>query len=156
MLEDHQRAAQIPNEPNVTWHQFLMARFVGGLPEGKAGAFLALAVQRITQQSATHAEIAGLLEYGSGASLPVVVECNGTIDLETRDISIHESTADPKSFVGRVSKNGRVITLHLSSGSGSKSKPVHLVHEETLAQLVADIPAYRSLSVGTEGSKHTP
>ena len=137
MLENYQRAALMPNGANVTWHHFLSSRFVGELP-GEGDTFLALQVQRIIQQSATHAEIEGLIEYGSGESLPVVVEWNGTVDLETRDISIHESSQSDKSYVGRFSENGRVFTLCSVSATGRKSKPLHLIHEGTLAQLGAE------------------
>ena len=70
--------------------------------------------------------------------MPVVFECSGTVDLETGDILIHESNRGEKSYRGRFSENGRVITLCSVSATGHKSKPFHLVHEGTLTQLSTD------------------
>jgi hypothetical protein len=134
MLENHQRAALIPNEPNLMWHHFLRSRFVSQQAPG-----LALVVLGVVQQSGSHAELAGLVEYGSGATLPVVVDFAGTLDLDTREFSIRESQPerDAKSYVGRFSENGRVIVLRSAVPDGRMSKPFHLVHDETLAELDA-------------------
>jgi hypothetical protein len=115
-----------------------LSRFTGQAPGAKSDASLALVVQMVSQQSATHAELSGLMEYGHGSSLPVVFECTGTVDLETRDLSIHEANQGERSYVGRFSENGRVISLSSLLATGRKSKPFHLVHEDTLAQLVAE------------------
>ena len=92
----------------------------------------------ITQQSGTHADLGGLVEYGSDGSLPVVFEFVGTLDLNTGDISIEESNHERNRYGGSVSDNGRVITLRSITPDGTKAKPFHLIHEQTLTQLDAD------------------
>ena len=136
MLQIHGRAALIPIEPSAHWYRFLLSRFIGTSPGGTNDASLALVVQSVSQQSATHAGLSGLMEYGSGVSLPVVFECSGTVDLETREIAIHESNQGKNSYTGSFSENGRVITLCSVSSAGQKSKPLHLIHEKTLTKLL--------------------
>ena len=125
MIQPHQRAALIPNEPGVSWLSFLGARFV------EASGELAVAVQNMEQKSQGHFELTGLIELSSGGSLPVVYPFTGVLNLETREISIQQ-TQPAKHWSGPLSENGRVMTL-LEVG---QAKPVHLVHEPTLEQLV--------------------
>lgn len=131
MIEPHQRAALIPNDPGVSWPHFLSARFVGPLPRSGRAATLAIVVQTIVQQSPEHASLRGLVEISSRSSLPVVFEFVGALNLETREISIRQAQPE-KIYGGRISENGRVMTLC----EAGHSKPIPLVHEETLAQLV--------------------
>jgi hypothetical protein len=88
-------------------------------------------VQTIEQQSQEHAEIRGILEQSSGSSLPVVSEFVGVLNLESLEISIQQ-TQPEKIYSGQISENGRVITLWQTG----QSKPIHLVHDETLVQFV--------------------
>ena len=131
MIEPHQRAALIPNDPGASWTQFLRARFVGPLSQAGRDASLAIVVQTIVQQSQEHAHLRGLVEVSSRSSLPVVFEFAGLLNLQTREVSIHQTQPD-KIYDGQLSENGRVMTLR----EAGRSKPMHLVHEETLAQLV--------------------
>jgi hypothetical protein len=131
MLEPHKRATLIPNEPGVSWHHFLRGRFLGPFPQAGRDASLAILVQSIQQQSQEHAEIRGFTEQASGSSLPVVSEFVGVLNVESREISIHQIQPE-KIFSGQISENGRVIVLRQSGDS----KPVNLVHEETLAQFL--------------------
>jgi len=131
MIEPHQRAALIPNDPGVRWPHFLRARFTGPLSHTKRDASLAIVVQAIAQQSQEHADLRGLVEVSSRSSLPVVFEFAGVLNPETREISIRQTQPD-KTYDGQISENGRVMTLR----EAGHSKPIHLVHEETLAQLV--------------------
>jgi hypothetical protein len=131
MIEPHQRAALIPNDPGVSWTHFLTARFVGPLPQAGREVAMAIVSQAIMQQSQGHANLRGLVEVSSRSSLPVVFEFVGALNLETREITIHQTQPD-KIYGGQISENGRVMTLR----EAGHSKPIHLVHEETLAQLV--------------------
>ena len=131
MIEPHQRAALIPNGPGVSWTQFLAARFAGPWPQGGRGAELAIVVQTIVRPIQEHAGLSGLVEVSSRSSLPVVFGFTGVLNLETREISIHQTEPD-KIYTGQLSENGRVMTLR----EAGHSKPIHLVHEETLAQLI--------------------
>ena len=121
----------IPSEPGVPWHSFLKSRFVESLhPTGKS-ASLAIVVQTIQQQSQILADIQGLVELSSGSSLPVVSDFVGQLNLESRELSIHQAHPQ-KVWIGEISENGRVMALR----EVGQSKPIHLVHEQTLAQLV--------------------
>jgi hypothetical protein len=131
MIEPHQRAALIPNDPGVSWSHFLTARFAGAFPQAGRGATLAIVVQTVVPPIQGHAGVCGLVEVSSRSSLPVVYGFTGVLNLETREISIHQTQPD-KIYTGQISENGRVMTLREAGGS----KPIHLVHEETLAQLV--------------------
>jgi hypothetical protein len=129
MLEPHQRAALIPNEPHVHWHSFLRGRFIGSLPE--RNKTLAIALQAVEQQSPVHAAMRGWVELSSGGALPVVSEFAGVLSLETREVSLRQTQPD-KEYTGQISENGRVMVLRVSG----QAKPIHLVHEETLAELL--------------------
>jgi hypothetical protein len=129
MLEPHKRAALIPNNPGVAWHEFLSDRFIESSPF--AGKRLAIVVHTIQQQSYEHAELRGLLEISSGSSLPVVSGFAGSLNLESREILLQQVNPD-RHFTGQISENGRVITLR----EKEQSKPMHLIHEGTFAQLV--------------------
>jgi hypothetical protein len=131
MFEPHQRAALMPNQPGVSWHHFLSGRFVGSLPQAGRDASLGIMVQSIEQQSQEHADIRGFLERSSGSSLPVVSEFVGVLNLESREISIHQAQPE-KIYGGQISENGRVMVLRESG----HSKAIHLVHEETLARFL--------------------
>jgi hypothetical protein len=131
MLEPHQRAALIPNEPGVHWHQFLGERFIGPAPHIAKNMSFAIAVQAIEQQSQTIAVLRGLVELFAGSSLPVVAEFVAEVNLETREISIRQSHPD-RRYLGQFSENGRVLVLR----ENDQPKPIHLVHEETLSELV--------------------
>jgi hypothetical protein len=71
------------------------------------------------------------VEVSSLASLPVVFEFAGILNLETREITIRQAQPD-KTYDGRISENGRVMTLH----EAGRPKPLHLVHEQTLEELI--------------------
>ena len=129
MLEDHQRATQIPNDPGVAWHHFLVGRFIGLLADRKTA--LALTIQTVEQRSEIHAVLVGLIELSVGRALPVVTEFTGELNLESREISVHQSSSD-RHYSGHFSENGRVIILR---GNG-QSKPIYLVHEDTLSQFL--------------------
>ena len=131
MLEPYQRAALIPNEPGMSWHHFMRGRFVDSEIPAAKDASLALVIQMMEQQGQTLAHIRGLVERSLGLSLQVVAEFVGQINLESRDISIHQRQPE-KAYTGQISENGRVIVLY----EAGEAKPIHLVHEETLAQLV--------------------
>lgn len=131
MLESHQRAALFPNDPGVQWHHFLGGRFIGPSPRTAKNTSLALVAQTIDQQSPIHATLRGLIELSSGGSLPIVTEFVGELNLETREISIHQPRPD-MHYTGRFSENGRVLVLR----ANEESKSAHLVHEETLAKFV--------------------
>src|SRR5689334_1568458 len=131
MLQPHQRAALIPSEPVVPWHSFLKSRFVESLHSNGTSASLAIVVQTIQQQSQILADIRGLVELSSGSSLPVVSAFVGQLNLESRELSIHQAHPQ-KAWNGQISENGRVMVLR----EAGQAKPIHLVHEETLAQLV--------------------
>jgi hypothetical protein len=131
MLELHNRASLIPSEPGVSWHSFIKSRFVDPLQHGRGTPSLAVVVHTAQPQSQTLAEIRGLMELSSGSSLPVVSEFVGLLNLESREISIRQIQPE-KNYAGQVSENGLVIVLR----EVGQSKPIHLIHEETLAQLV--------------------
>jgi hypothetical protein len=131
MIAPHQRAALIPNDPGVIWTQFLGARFVGQMPQTGRDASLAVVVQSVERQSPEHAHLRGLIEISSHSSLPVVFEFVAVLNLETREITIRQGQPD-LIYSGQFSENGRVMTLR----QAGHSKPLHLVHEETLANLV--------------------
>jgi hypothetical protein len=138
MLEDHQRAAQIANEPAVAWHHFLRSRFVGRLLAAGGETGFAVAVQAIAQQSEFEAELRGCVEYFSDPSFPVVFEFVGMLQIETREISIQETPLNraPRNYAGQFSENGRVLTLRLLGAERSAAKAFHLIHEETLTALL--------------------
>jgi len=140
MLATHQRAAWIPNEPNVAWHHFILSRFVGRLPGRDWDAILAVVVHTISQQSETHAELRGTTEYASGSSLPVVFEFAGSLLLDSREISIDELHLNQprRNYSGQFSENGRVMALRSRIGGGETSKEFHLIHEATLARLTSE------------------
>lgn len=131
MLEPHQRAALIPNDPGVSWHHFLRSRFASAPPAVAGRTSLAVVVQSLEQRSPFHAEWRGLVELASGSSLPVVSEFHGELNLETREFSLQQSQPE-RHYSGQISENGRVMVLQQSG----QSKAVHLVHDETLAELV--------------------
>jgi hypothetical protein len=137
MLELHQRAAWMANEPTVAWHHFLRSRFAGRLPAREGGAEMAVVVQTVVQQSPTHAELRGCMEYGPSFS-PVVFDFVASLDLETRELVVREPHPNPqpeRTYSGQFSENGRVMTLHAALPGGRTSKPIHLIHEATLADL---------------------
>jgi hypothetical protein len=125
MFEPHQRATLIPNDPGVKWPQFLGAPFV------QPGGSFAVVVQSMVQKSQEHSELKGLIEISSGASLPVIFPFDGVLNLETREISIQQAHPE-KSWAGQISANGRVMVLR----EAGQAKPIHLVHEQTLEQLI--------------------
>jgi hypothetical protein len=127
MLQPHQRAALIPNEQGVIWTRFLDSRFVQPVASGS----FAVLIQSIVQKSNVDADLKGLLEISSGSSLPVVFAFDGGLNLEAREISIHQLHPE-KRWDGQVSENGRVMLLR----EPGQTKPIHLVHESTLEQLV--------------------
>jgi hypothetical protein len=125
MLQPHQRAALIPNDPGVNWPQFLGERFV------QSNGSFAIVAQSIVQKSQTHCELKGLIEISSNGALPVIFQFTGGLNLENREISILQVQPE-KAWSGNVSENGRVIVLR----EASKGKPMHLIHEQTLEQLI--------------------
>jgi hypothetical protein len=131
MIQPHQRAALIPNDPSVSWTGFLGGRFIGSLTSAGREASLAIVVQAFAHQGPEHAHLRGLVEVSSRSSLPVVFEFAAVLNLETREISIRQSQPG-KTYEGQISENGRVMTLR----EPGRPKPIHLVHEETLAQLL--------------------
>lgn len=138
MLEDHKRAAMMPNEADVTWVRFVRSRFVGG--QGRGAASLTVDILAATQQSGSHAALAGLLEYATDASLPVVFEFVGTLDLETREVLLDDPCGDlsERSYSGRLSENGRVLTLRSRYPGKAHGKPLHLIHEDTRRDLLGE------------------
>jgi hypothetical protein len=121
----------MPNEPGVPWHFFLQSRFVGCSDAKGKGAFLAIDVRNIQQESPIVATIHGLVEISSGAALPVVTEFAGQLNIQSRELSLQQ--AHPaKAWAGQISENGRVMVLR----EAGQAKLIHLVHEQTLAQLV--------------------
>lgn len=140
MLEDHERAARMPNEGNVTWHHFVRSRFAGQVSRKGGGTFLAIDVQSVALVSYLDAELRGLLEYSTASALPVVFEFTGTLNLETRDVfidSAHEGQPE-RRYAGSFSENGRVLTLRSCAPDEPPSKPLHLVHEGTAQELFGD------------------
>jgi hypothetical protein len=131
MLEPHHRAAQIPNEPGVTWLHFIHSRYVESSPANSKSGTLAIVMRAIQQQSQTLAGLQGLVEISWGGSLPVVTDFQGVLNLENREISIQQAPPE-KTYDGQLSENGRVMVLRLRG----QVKPIYLVHEPTLAQLV--------------------
>jgi hypothetical protein len=125
MFQPHQRAALIPNGPGVKWPQWLGAPFV------QPGGSFAVVVQGLVQRGQEHLDLKGLIEISSGASLPVIFPFDGVLNLETREISIHQAQPE-KSWSGQISANGRVMTLQ----EAGQAKPIHLVHEQTLDELI--------------------
>ncbi len=125
MLQPHQRAALIQNDPGVSWPQFLGARFV------QSDGSFAVVVQGVVQKSQAHCELKGLIEISSNGSLPVIFTFDGVLNLETREISIHQAQPE-KAWSGQISENGRVMTL----SAAGQAKPIHLIHEQTLEQLI--------------------
>jgi len=125
MFQPHQRAALIPNNPGEEWTQFLDAPFV------QPGGSFAVVVQSMVQKSQEHSDLKGLIELSSGASLPVIFPFAGVLNLETRQISIQQAHPE-KAWAGQISANGRVMVLR----EAGQAKPIHLVHEETLEQLI--------------------
>jgi len=85
----------------------------------------------MVQKSLVHSDLKGLIELSSGASLPVIFQFDGVLNLETREISIQQAHPE-KSWAGQISTNGRVMVLQ----EVGRAKPIHLVHEETLDQLI--------------------
>lgn len=137
MLETHQRAAWITNEPHLAWYHFLQARFAGRLPTREGGTEIATAIHSLIQRSESHAELHGSMEYGSSIS-PVIYDFTGSLDLYSREIVIHEphQNQPERQYTGQISENGRVMTLHITAPDGRvTSKPIYLVHEPTLATL---------------------
>jgi hypothetical protein len=134
MLEPHQRAQWLTNNPGVTWQHFVRSRFIGPSPE-RRGATLGVVVQNATQESEIHAELRGLLELSTSQSLPIVHEFVASIDLVTRDLSIEGSNGS--FYSGQFSENGRVLTLRTQLPGGGTSRPFHLVHEATLAHFTS-------------------
>lgn len=125
MLQPHHRAALIPNDAGVSWPQFLSARFV------QSNGSFAIVVQSIVQRSRAHCELKGLVEISSNGSLPVIFIFDGVLNLESREISIHQAQPE-KAWEGQISENGRVMMLR-EVGS---AKAIHLIHEQTLEQLI--------------------
>lgn len=157
MLDIHQRAAWIENEPHIEWHHFLRSRFAGGLP-GRGGAELVVAVQTVVQQSEIQAELRGSMEYfPERGALPVVFDFVGSVQLDNREVILREMHShgqavqlrapalqaqeqahDGRIYAGQISENGRVMTLQAVAADGrtAQSKPFHLIHEDTLAELL--------------------
>jgi hypothetical protein len=133
MLEDHQRAALMPNTANLTWAHFVRARFVA---EDRKTAF-AVEILEVALQSPIDATVKGMLEQGARGSLPVVYEFLGTLDLESRELTIRDQ-ADAQSYAGRFSENGRVLTLELTTGGRGTGRPMHLIHEGTRQELFGE------------------
>lgn len=131
MLEDHQRAAMIANEPNVSWHHFVRSRFEARREHRKKGTSVAVEIERVELPSPVHADLTGIMEHASGGSLPVVVRFTGTLYLEARDVLIEpeQNRGASERYSGRFSENGRVLTLQLHSPGGAGPKQLHLVHE---------------------------
>ena len=140
MLEDHERAAMMPNEGNTTWHYFIRSRFIGCENERAGGTSLAVDITNATLESPSHAAITGLLEYSTNSSLPVVFSFAGIVDLETREVRIDDSQSEnpARSYTGSFSENGRRLTLRLHMPGKTPSKQLHLVHEATLAELFTE------------------
>ena len=140
MLEDHERAARMPNETNVTWHHFVSSRFIGQASRKAGGTSLAIDIQSVALVSYLDAELRGLLEYSTTSALPVVFEFTGTLNLETRDVFINNAhEGDPeRSYAGSFSENGRVLTLRSLAPGEPPSKPLQLIHEGTLQELFGD------------------
>ena len=97
----------------------------------KSGGSFALVVQGILQRSQAHGELKGLIEISSNGSLPVIFAFDGVLNLETREITVHQAHPE-KSWSGQISENGRVMMLREAGGA----KPIHLIHEPTLEQLI--------------------
>ncbi len=137
MFEDHERAAMMPNEGNITWHYFIRSRFIGELKKGRERTFLAIDIQTVSLESPLHVDLRGLLEYSTGSALPVVFEITGTVNLENRDVRIDDalSNAPEKSYAGSFSENGRVLSLRSLAPERAHAKPLLLVHEGTLREL---------------------
>lgn len=125
MFQPHQRAALIANNPGETWAQFLAGPFV------QPDRSFAIVVQSIVPQSGEHAHLKGMIEISSGGSLPVIFPFAGMLNLETQEISLQQTQPD-KSWSGQISTNGRVIMLQ----EAGQAKPIHLVHERTLEELM--------------------
>ena len=140
MLEDHQRAAMMTNEGNVTWHQFVRSRFIGQR-SNRSDTFLTVDIQGVSLQSSSHAVLQGLLEYSADSSLPVVFEFVGTLDLDSREVLIHSGQEDnpERSYEGRFSENGRVLELRMRTPGKSRSKPLHLINETTIRELFGPV-----------------
>lgn len=134
MLELHQRAAFLPNDPPLTWLHFVRARFLGELRERGRAATVALTFHSAVQQGETLAEVRGVLEFSADGALPVIYECTGTLNLATRELSFEDTKA--WSYTGHFSGNGRVISLERRSADGARSKPFHLIEAATLAELL--------------------
>ena len=132
MLELHKRAEWIKNAEGVTWQHFVRSRFVGRRADREAS--MAVVVQTATQQSESHAELRGILEYSTDQSLPVVFEFVASVDLHTRELSVQGS--DESRFSGQFSENGRVLRLRSHLAGSKTSIPFHLIHEDTLEQLI--------------------
>lgn len=122
MLEPRQRAALTPNSPAVMWHQFLGSRFLG--------QSLGVTIRVVEQQSHEHADLRGILEHFHGGALPIVSEFTGALNIESREITVHETHRE-RDYSGQFSENGRVLTLR----QPGQPKPIYLVHEETLLEL---------------------
>ena len=88
-------------------------------------------MQSIAPQSEEHAEVRGLLELIAGTSLPLVSEFVGVLNLESREISIHDANQG-RHFSGQISENGRVIVLRQKS----HARPIHLIDEATLQEMI--------------------
>jgi len=131
MLEPHSRAALIPSEPGIPWYSFLQSRFVQYPPPAAKIPAVAVVVQTIQQSSQILADIQGLVELSLGSSLPVVSAFVGQLNLESREFLIRQAHPE-KSWSGQLSENGRVMVLR----EAGRAKPMHLIHEQTLAQLV--------------------
>ena len=158
MLEIHQRAAWIENEPHVVWHHFLRSRFAGRLPGRGRASELVVAVQTVVQQSEIQAELRGSLEYFlEKGALPVVFDFVGSVQLDSREVILREMHSngravqmrapapqsqeqeqDGRIYAGQISENGRVMSLQAVAADGRtpKSKPFHLIHEDTLTELL--------------------
>lgn len=140
MLEDHERAAMMPNEGNITWHYFIRSRFIGREMERAGRTSLTVDITTATLESHSHVAISGLLEYSTSSSLPVVFAFAGTVDLETREVRIDDGQSEypARSYVGSFSENGRRLTLRLHVPGKTPSRQLHLVHEATLAELFTE------------------
>jgi hypothetical protein len=139
MIEVHQRAARISNAPGVSWHTFVMSRFAGHMDSRAGDTSIAIEMQSATQPSSSHAELRGLFEYRVGASLPLVFEIVATLDLETREVRIDDAQgSEERSYTGRLSENGRVLSLRSRAPGKSTSKALHLVEESTRRELLCE------------------
>ncbi|RYH52646.1 MAG: hypothetical protein EON54_14355 [Alcaligenaceae bacterium] len=137
MLEDHQRAAMMPNPDNVTWHHFVRSRFVCNKQNETNATSLAIEIASASLESHSHASLSGLMELSANAALPVVYQFSGTLDLENREVRLDDGHPEhpERVYIGSFSTNGRVLTLRAHHSGKIPSKELYLIHEPTLMDL---------------------